>query len=188
MSAMTDHLKAAYGRYTQGSDHFIAPISQVDAEIMNELMNIFEKLGVIAINEILKEYKLNDDKEILTLLKDVKKQVKPGAVKDSKELVDETSLPRFLEANRMRIDLRLIFGFNVTEYYNPSSGRLTYAIILNPTPENVKQVPLYSNTMLEFRTVQEQEDCVVLLDEYFTMTRGQFINDIETLDDNDDTE
>jgi len=187
MSAMTDHLKAAYQRYTQGNDHFIAPISKVDAEIINELMNIFEKLGVITITEILKEYKLNDDKEILTLLKDAKKQVKPGSTKDSKELVDETLLPRFLEANGMRIDLRLIFGYNALEFYSPE-GRMVYAIILNPTPENAKQVPFYSNTMLSFKTIQEHEYCIMLMDEYFTATRGLFINDLETLEDNDETE
>lgn len=175
---MTDYLRAASDRYKQDDSSFIAPISRVDANIISELYDIFDKIGVISVTEILSEYKLNDDKETLRLLKDVKKQIKkvtPGK--------DNDLQPHYIKAAGRYIDMRLIFGFDSVKFFD-DQGYEVWGIVLNPTPNEAKNIPYYSNTLISF---DNQSDCDILLgllDKYLVESRGGFINDIERNEDN----
>lgn len=171
---MTDYLRAASDRYNQDDSNFIAPISKVDANIISELHDIFEKIGLIAVTEILGEYKLNDDKETLRLLKDVKKQIKKPTSKEEFE-----SKPHYIKANGRYIDMRLIYGFDSIMFFD-ESGRQIWGILLNPTPDEAKNVPYYSNTLISFEDESECSILIGLLDKYLVEARGGFINDIES--------
>ena len=80
---MNQYLKSASERYeNKFKDEFlINPISNTDAEIVVEIIELFKKAGVNEAVEILKEYKLNKDTEIRDSLLDLNtnfKSLKPS--------------------------------------------------------------------------------------------------------------
>lgn len=174
---MTDYLKAAYQRYSQNGD-FIAPISKVDAQIITELIGILEKLGDIHTVEVLKEYKYNDDSEVLSALKEVRKQTKKIDV-----LADR--MPHYINVTDKRIDLMFVFGYEALEIVN-STGGVTYGILLNPTPDLAKNIPYYSNYVLYFPNFEEAKYNMDIIDNYIRQVRGGFITDSAENDNESD--
>lgn len=173
---MTEYLKSAVERYDE-QFQLLHPISQVDAEIFQELIVLLEKMNYVVYLDVLKEYKLEKDEVVLEKLKGINKAYIQLAQPTPK--VEEEKLIRYLKVNGKRIDLFLVISFEENEFQLKEGDEITYCIIINPIPENTKNVPMYANTILTFKTQDARDKCSKSLDDYFVKARGEFYGDFE---------
>jgi len=177
---MTDYLRAAYERYRE-DNVLIHPISKVDAEIIDQLLLIFERQKNVAVVDILNNYKLEKDTDTLSLLRDYNKQTKSkdGSVSTIMnevfgESIADLNIKRYLKASGSTIDLFDIYGYDIYQWYHEETAR--FCIKLNPTPEEAKKVPFYANTVLTFFSKKERQEAIDKIDEFFIKNRGQMAN------------
>lgn len=170
---MKNYLKAAVERYSIEDGQLIHPISDTDANIVNELTSIFRLIGAVVVSDVLDEYKLQKDSDILEKIKEIRKVVedKRGGQKEE-DKGKQSYLIRYSKFGQKRIDLFQVISYE-GEYYN---GR--YCILLNPTPDAAKNVPMYANSIISFDSEKSRDEALSLLDNYFRNTRGMFLQDI----------
>ncbi len=173
---MNEFFKAAIKRF-KIKESLIAPISEVDAEIIGELIEIFKKLEMTPLINILAKYKYLKDSEILDKVLEFSLKLSSD-IYNAKQNIDDEGNPipiviRYLLINNRRIDLFQIVGFDVIDDIN--GGEILYQIKLNPTPDKAKYVPYYSNEILEFKTKESRDELAAKIDMYLVKTRGFFL-------------
>lgn len=173
---MNEFFKAAVKRF-KTKESLIAPISEVDAEIVGELIEIFKKLEMTPLVNTLSKYKYLKDSEILDRVLDFSLRLSSD-IYNAKQNLDEEGNPipiviRYLLVNNRRIDLFQIVGFDVID--DNSGDEILYQIRLNPTPDKSKYVPYYSNEILEFNTKESRDELATKIDIYLVKTRGFFL-------------
>lgn len=159
-SAVTRYKEMLYNSDSKAS--LINPISEVDANVIEALTAIFQKVGLKQVFEILKNFKGVKDIDILDSLKEVmssKIEVEPPENRRS---------PTFFIINSERIFYSNIFGYEPCERdANDSQSEevnKVYGIRLNPTPESVKRVPLYANHVIELSSLEDRNKILDRID------------------------
>lgn len=165
-----EYIDAAVKRYKKSFKNrvLIHPISNVDAEIVNELQAIFSKTRHgKSIDCVLNDYKYDADKEILERLKELNKETKTFSeqladkiLSSFDEVDDETAKSFFFETQGKFIKKRCIFGvdsINTVERIN-SKTIDAYKVILNPLHgQELKSVPPYADVELSFFSEEERD-------------------------------
>lgn len=164
---MNQFLKSAVTRFDKlkgDKDFLISPLSQEDAEIIDELKVILKKVGREDVLEILKSYKEYKDQEIKeNLLQwnidhpslDLKRLVD----KTAEKIADESEKPEKQNWQFYKIgdlSLRSYHLLGVEEFKKGEK----YYIRLNPTPENAKSIPLYANYEVEYETEEYRNQVI----------------------------
>jgi len=171
---MLAHLKAAVDRYSDSDKGFhISPISDHDAEIIGEIIELFKKMNFVAAVDILKSYKKVADEDVYLNLLDLNTQI--GKVKGSVENQENQTplFQRYLLTCGRRLDIYLVIGYDALDLDMPEGVK--YCIQLNPTPKEAKQVPFYANEILVYMNEESREEILKKLDSYFILYRGLFI-------------
>lgn len=173
---MEKHLTESIKRYPESErQSLIHPISEIDAQIMIEVIELFKKLNFTAGVDVLKKWKLVCDEDVALDLLDLNTEI--GRVRSRNEVESqENSKPlfiRYLNSCGRRIDLFLIISYDSMDI--PTDSGVTYLIVLNPTPKDTKNVPMYSNEALIYVTEGERNSVLSLLDNYMETYRGLFL-------------
>lgn len=187
---MNKFLKSAVTRYEalKGTkDYLINPISTVDAEIMIELGQILKKLGAKDLFEILNSYKEVKDAEIRDTLIEWNIQHPSGGNKDALSKVfdrvfnkieteekEEEKYPPFIRISNLTMRIYDLKGLELTERVD-DEGNYKWGIVINPTPDHVKQIPLYSNYRVEFFSEKNRNDVLKKLESVFSENGTDFI-------------
>jgi hypothetical protein len=186
---MNKHLKTAVDRYplqyledelNKGEPLKINPISQIDAEIMIEIMELIKKINGTSLLEILNDYKFLKDTEI----RDKLMQLNLDVSKNQSENTGEQNLSvRYVCIQGSTIDLNQFISHNV--YDLEENKELVYCLLLNPVHEKSKVFPMYANLEFIFDNEDERDRYADLLSNYLNETRGLFC-DIEPLTKEDE--
>ena len=180
---MKAHLKKAVETFDQikGRDYLINPISELDAEIIIELTEIFKKLGKTDLVSILDTYKYKKDEEIRDDL--LQWNIDNGKLQDQKEqqsAIEEVfSIPSlWINIQDFNLNLADIFNYQKIEEWDDDYVRPVFGIIVNEIPENVtRNIPLYANRKFLFEYERERDEYYDLLDKYIKEKRNiEFIN------------
>lgn len=158
---MNKYQKSAAERFDKivNKDFFINPMSTVDNEIMIEIGQILKKAGVDEVFQILQSYKEVKDSDVLEQLMNWnldnpkfrnKKNVEDvkGAIQDILNPVP-VKFPPFLQIGDLALKIYDLHGFRLCERFD-HEGNEKYGIIINPTPDHAKQIPLYANYNVEW--------------------------------------
>lgn len=144
---LSEHLKEAYDAYSKFcvDDQAITPISKIDAENIDLLIEIFVKIGAKQLADILKEWKDKDDQEIYDKLLTFSNSIKKQAF-----------FPRnILEIGKVfKIDVRFLNTVRISDDYNYDKNHPTYNIIVN---EDSQEKTLYCNQIVSFRNPEERD-------------------------------
>ena len=168
-----------FNKLKKEKEFLIAPISQEDAEIIDELRVILKKSGRDDVCEILKTYKEYKDSEIKdTLLQwnidhvslGLKKLIDKTAEKLSDEVDEQERTWSFIEIGDLSLRSFDILGYERLE------KRDKYCIKLNPTPDHAKSIPLYANYIIEFESEDYRNK---IIDNLTDFLESQGINTIK---------
>ena len=167
---MNKYLQAAVDRYPIDlKDNKIHPISDVDGQIIFEIIEIFKKIRFRNVVEILESYKFKSDDDIALSLLDVNTNI--GKEKGEN---DNNLFIRYLNTCGRRLDLFLLISYDSIDLDIKDQG-VKYCIRLNPTPEGVKSIPFYSNEILMYDTLEDRDRVLKSLDSYMELYRGIFL-------------
>lgn len=187
---MNKYLNSAKERFSKISDkdYLIHPISEVDCEIFIELAQILKKAGLNEVIEIIKEYKGLKDTEIRDDLLQwnidhptlrITKLINKIADKAGEDEEDKyPPPPAFLKIGDLLIrefDLR---GIEKYERFDEKREDYIYGIIINPMPEgfNIKNIPMFANSKLEYSDEQNRNEVLKKLSEFLLNQEVQTIN------------
>lgn len=192
---MNKYLKASSESFDKikRKDYLLSPISYVDCEIMVEIMELFKKVDLTDVVEVLRNYKFHKDEEIRDQLLDCntnfinKSQPKDVDLKDKskqqllntiKELEDLLKNKRkFVEINKDKLLANLIFGFLTEEEYDVKDN-FTGKIILNPVDKLATKIPLYANYEIKYYDEEEFEEAVDSFKNQLKECDIKFVNEI----------
>jgi hypothetical protein len=168
---MVPHLVEAVKRYPEIDCH-IHPISKIDAEIFQEMLELFKKMNFVAAVDILKNYKRVADEDVLEDIMELNTNV--GRAKGDEADKDTPLFQRYIIIRGRRLDLFLLIGYDSVDLEHTERG-IVPCIRLNPTPESAKQVPYYANEIIIFDSEEDREEILKKLDAYFELYRGIFV-------------
>lgn len=168
---MNKYLKAASDRYPDEiKDKLIHPISDIDGQIVTEIIELFKKLRFKNVVDILNDYKYKSDEDIALALLDVNTNITNNKDADNSNPL----FLRYLNTCGRRLDLFLLIGYDSVDWVSEKDG-IIYVIRLNPTPDNAKQVPFYANEILEYDNLEDRDSVLKKLDDYMELYRGLFL-------------
>lgn len=166
---MNQYLKSASARFSQlnkeGKSHLISPISEMDAEIMVEIIELFKKLNKMNVVEILKNYKFHKDEEIRDALLDANTNFKTldnesGDVEKKDSASVFITKRDFIKIKDERIYIWAINSWGKDERFCKDKKEIIYSIVLNRVEKNLQitKVPMYANHTFDFDEFDERED------------------------------
>ena len=175
---MNKFLKSAAERFSQltkSKSYLINPLSEIDCEIIDEIKVILSKYEASEVIEILRNYKEYKDEEIRDDL--LQWNIDHPSI-DSKstyndEQSDTKSRKNFIRIQDDYINVNFIFGFRLIDHFVENEE--SYHIMLNPTPDDVTKIPLYSNHCIEFSDFESREKFVSNLKKVFKEFKINFI-------------
>jgi len=138
-----------------GDEQIIAPISKQDIDIIGELVELLKKTELYEAADIMKHYKLDPDESILEELMGLNVET-GGEVEEAEG--GEKKLPfwvHFEDINENAIIRPNIVHFKRIDSVGRDQDQ--YGIMLNETPEDVKQVPMHANTVLLYDDEDKRE-------------------------------
>jgi len=171
---MNKYFNSAVSRFKKKfeEEFKISPISEKDAEVIVEIKEILRKNGLNDIKEFLEDYKFLADQEILDKLMQYNI--------DNPEIIDkdkQEKLPRkFIIAKGQRIEAIYLYGYQKKIKKDFETYDNKYYILLNPTPPEVKKVPLYGNHLIQLDSQQEMEKYVLILDSLMEGNNCEFLD------------
>jgi hypothetical protein len=195
---MNKYLKSASDRFKKikEKDYAIAPMSEIDCEVVVEVSELLKKCGKKDAVEILKQYKYLKDDEIRDQLiqcnidSSSKNYEEGGESEVGKLLAEINELKEKLEQKKKFIQLKddsiavnLIFGFK-TETYCDADWNFTGKLILNPVDRSATKIPLYANYEIEINDEDEFEEFVEDFVERMKSSNIEFVSNQEEDDDN----
>lgn len=161
MNRNSTHIQSANKRFygAVGDGLVINPISKVDTNIINELIELFKKLDVPEITQVFDYYKLNPDEDIYEALMGINTEMGGEMLEDMENPMNgDKKLPfwiHFKDIGRNRIIRPNIVNFAPLDAVGDDAEQ--YGIILNKTPDNVKQVPFHANEVLLYDDEEVRE-------------------------------
>lgn len=174
---MNQYLKSASERFSKlkKSEYLISPISEIDAGIMVEIMEILKKYKANEAVAILKQYKELKDSEIRDMLLqlniDKGKMVEGKEQKESgSEIMPEEeeflSMIQFNDFHSTCIKRTLILGYSKYTIIDNKNNTAYPSILLNHCDETATKKPMYANFTLVYDDEMERdEDLIMLMDE-----------------------
>lgn len=168
---MNKQLSAAVNRYKGEDDVLIHPISELDAQITTEIIELFKKMQFTAAVDILNRYKAEKDEDIAVDLLELNTNI--GKQKSVTEPTPTPEFVRYMNLNGKRIDLFLLISFEELDFWEGEN--VTHCILLNPTPPECKSIPFYANDLIRFENLAVRDLVAVKLDSYFELCRGKFL-------------
>jgi hypothetical protein len=155
------------------NNYLLKPISKEDVDIINSLVDICKRVNIKGVKEVMENYKINPDREILKQLLDLSETVKPARSKgvqldnvDDTEK-DVTGIYRMIKFNDL--DQRRIYQPNIVSYlkcYDEEHDE--YGIFINDCDETLQRQPMHSNTLLAYTSEQIRDKDFEMLDEFFS--------------------
>lgn len=138
----------------------INPISKEDAEIINELKVIIKKAGLSEVLEILKNYKEYKDSEIFDSLLQWNIDHPNLRVNGNNENSEENNSRRisYLKIKEVIISQFDLRGFKLIE--EVKDGDMEFSLMLNPTPEEARSVPYFSNYIVKFVDEEDRDNTI----------------------------
>ena len=179
---MNKFFKSAVDRFhkIKERDYLISPISEIDAEIIVEIGQILKKVGLDSVNIILANWKENKDEEVRDDLlqwniddSNIKKQTVGQVMTEAVDkLVEEARKPE------PTIEIREI----ITGIYNivaiESGEDLIndrFWIIINPTPEGTKRVPIFANRKILYCDEESRDSALESIKEALRKDGSEYI-------------
>lgn len=163
---MNKFFKSAVDRYNKlkgDKDFLINPISEEDAEIIDELRVILKKLGRDDVLELLRSHKEEKDVEIRDKLLqwniDHPSLGLKGLVdKVADDIVNgndsEKQQWQFFKIDSLSIRSYHLLGFEEFEKNDK------FYIKINPTPDHAKSIPLYANYLIEYESEEYRNQVI----------------------------
>jgi hypothetical protein len=157
---MNKGIKFAAERFDKlkGRDFLINPISNIDGEIICELIEVLRKAGLNEVKEILKSYKEVKDQDILDSLMQWHLDNSGLANKIVEGEEDEEKKPSFFIIGELMFREYHLLGLETYDYFSEKEQDQVWGIRLNPALENAKSLPLYSNKEIEFLTEENRKN------------------------------
>ena len=183
---MKIHLKKSVESYDKIKDRYylINPVSEVDAEIFVEIMQIFKKLGRSDLTSILDQWKYIKDSELRDQLlqwnidnqESLNSKNKDSVVNPLQELIEDKSRV-FLNINGFNYDGDNIFNFGEIDEWDFDLVCPKYGIILNEVPPETKRVPMYANKKIFFGSEVERDRILEQIRDWFIDNKeDEFLN------------
>lgn len=167
---LNKYFEAAVRRYKEkfDSESLISPISEGDAKIIKEIIELFKKLKQDAVVQILKNWKFHKDLEVEEALLGVNTDLVRESVESKENLSDEEFQERikFIEEqirNKLEEEIQkrpfINFrgkDFNVWNVWSVDMGSdiqdsvEKFYICINKVDETVQKVPVLANTYFWF--------------------------------------
>lgn len=144
---MEHHLEQAYKRDKRKTKALISPISKVDAEIIDNIVLIVDKLQLRDLSFILNQYKEISDKEILEQLVEFTNDIEE--VKDK-----ETFLKELIEVRDIILPAYQIRSMKKLTSYDNIRNMTQFQIIIN---EDETERILFHNTIISFDTEESRD-------------------------------
>ena len=172
---MNKYFKSAVEAFReQFDDNKVSAMSEMDAEIVTEIKEILIKTPTLQeIKDILDDWKCSDDEDIRDALMQWNIDHPKG---EGGEIVRR---PLSIVIKGKRIPAHDIFGLEPKTRIEHGSYERKHLIIINPTPIEMKKVPMYSNTVIEFDSEQERDRYIEKLD----MIRKHDLFDLDLLEE-----
>ena len=176
---LNKYFESAVKRYRDKipEENLISPISEGDAKVIREIIEIFKKLNQDAVVQILKNWKYHKDSEIEEALLGVNTDI-VRKISESKEPLSEEEFQerlKFIEDKiRKKIeeeirkrpfisfrekDFNAWNIFSVDKGYDIQEGSERFYILINKVDESVGKVPMYANTYFwfDYESVRDTE-------------------------------
>lgn len=170
MPMLNKYFEAAVRRYREKfeSESLISPISEGDAKIIREIIELFKKLKQDAVVQILKNWKFHKDLEVEEALLGVNTDLVRNSVESKENLSDEEFQERikYIEEqirNKLEEEIQkrpfINFrgkDFNVWNVWSVDMGSdiqdsvEKFYICINKIDETVQKVPVLANTYFWF--------------------------------------
>jgi len=175
---MKQHLKEAVKRYNkEDNSKLIHPISEIDGQIITEILELFKKMNFVAAIDIVDKWKMQSDDDTALALLDLNTIIAREQGDNPEQGDKVVKIPpvpdRFIIALGRRIDMWYVVTYDAINFENEEG--ILHLIKLNPTPENAKQVPLYANDVLIFKNEEDRETILEIMDSWMELHRGKFI-------------
>jgi hypothetical protein len=171
MNRNSKHIQSAIKRHygAIGDGLAINPISKVDINIINEMVELFKKVNLPEAVDIMDNYKLDPDSSTLEYLMQLNTEMGGDIIDDDLEdLVEDyknKKLPfwiHFNDTGRNRVIRPNIVNFAPLDAIGREQSQ--YGIILNKTPKDVKQVPFHANETLFYDDEEDREKDMKVLE------------------------
>ena len=176
---LNKYFESAVKRYRDKipEENLISPISEGDAKVIREIIEIFKKLNQDAVVQILKNWKYHKDSEVEEALLGVNTDI-VRKISESKEPLSEEEFQerlKFIEDKiRKKIeeeirkrpfisfrgkDFNTWNIFSVDKGYDIQEGSERFYILINKVDESVGKVPIYANTYFwfDYESVRDAE-------------------------------
>jgi len=170
---LNKYFESAVKRYRDKipEENLISPISEGDAKVIKEIIEIFKKLNQDAVVQILKNWKYHKDSEVEESLLEVNTNIVRGVDKKGKEdepiseeefqerlqFIEDKIRRKIEEEIRKRPFIRFRdkdFNawsiFSVDTGYDIQEGSERFYICINKVDESVSKIPMYANTYFWF--------------------------------------
>ena len=163
---MNKYLRSAADRFDKiknDNNFLINPMSTQDAEIFVEIGQILKKCKLNDVLAILSEYKSISDAEIRdNLLQwNIDHPAVTSNLKDQvSEVIGETLNRRvpWIQIKGAALPVNELFGFRLIERLE--GDNYYYIIVINPTPEHVKNIPMYANEEFIYHSEENRNSVI----------------------------
>lgn len=171
---MKSHLKSAIDRFKKSKgkeEYLINPISEIDAEIIVEISQIFKKLNRNDLFTIIDNWKYNKDTEtrddLLQWNIDNSMLVKGEEVDVNPDLTELLPPSDIMKFNDEYIELRFIYNFDKIDDWDYDNSKPIYGIKFNEVPADVTKTPYMGNKKIFFYDIDERDREYNRLEDYY---------------------
>lgn len=171
MNRFSNAIKTAtrkfYGAF--GDEELTSPISRVDIDIINELVEILKKKQVNEVVAIMNNYKTDSDKVVLDKLVGVNnslsQQVREESGGISSEMAAELNgIDFYIQFNDT--ERRYIYRYDIVGHKSIDGcgkDNNQFGILLNECSADMKKVPMYANTLLLYDNEEDRDDDIEVI-------------------------
>lgn len=155
-------------------DFLLHPVSSHDKDIVMALVALCKNSGVRGVEQVMENYKMHPDSEILeglVKLSGNKKEEKPKKKGVNKVFVDGDddgiddnlyTMVKFADLSQNRI-----FRPNIIAYFKWEDDDGVPFIVLNPCDETLTKQPIHANLMLQYDTEEDRDKDFQMMDEFY---------------------
>lgn len=158
---MNPYLESAVKRYEQQDNVFINPISEIDAQIISQVMIVLDKYDNKVLKAILDNYKYLKDNDIHDLIEEWNEN-NPIIANTEEDGSDNQFKRKFIDFESGTLEVWLVKSADKDDYYNFNKTRMEYRIVINKGfPENVA----FADKTYSFSTPELRDEKLQVLKE-----------------------
>ena len=175
---MNQHIKKVTDNYPESlRDRVIHPISELDAQLVIELYEIFKKFEFQPAIDILKNYKTSKDEDIVLDLFELNTSLASqlGSIQNpfNQALNEKLDIVKYIEINGEVLNVEFIHTFKKIDVFGKPSP---YCILVNELPDkDIRNVPFYANKYISFNYEEDRDELYDKLKELFKQLNGKFL-------------